>query len=205
MALKFASDRLKGNDDIVLEAVQLSIEETRESRRRWYLQDESEGMALYYASGRLKADSRVVTAAIHRRGGAIRFASPQMTNDYDIVLAYFQYWRRKPDDFQHSHMRTLPECEVLKRVYNLIQASLSGKLDCQIIELKKETMVLSCGEDCVLVYCDYESNLWCQSFCSHSVSYYQNVLQLIQKKKNDVRERLVSISGAMEYIWWDHI
>ena len=67
-ALEHASDALKDDREIVLEAV----------KQNW--------LALEYASAALKDDREIVLEAVKQDGSALRFASAVLKNDREIVL-----------------------------------------------------------------------------------------------------------------------
>ena len=68
-ALEFASDELKNDREVVLEAVK---------------EKGSAGFALEYASEELKNDRKVVLEAIKEYGGALKYASDELKNDPEL-------------------------------------------------------------------------------------------------------------------------
>ena len=68
-ALRFASDELKGDRDVVMAAVTQN------------------GDALRSASAELKNDRAVVMAAVEQGGYALRYASDELKGDRDVVMA----------------------------------------------------------------------------------------------------------------------
>lgn len=66
--LQFASDRLKNDKEIVLEAVKAN------------------GYALQFASDELKSDKEIVLKAVKESGYALKYASDELKNDIEIVL-----------------------------------------------------------------------------------------------------------------------
>jgi hypothetical protein len=69
LALKFASNELRGDRDVVLAAV------------------ESDGEALEYASKKLREDGGIVLAAVTSNGRALEYASKKLRSHPDIVAA----------------------------------------------------------------------------------------------------------------------
>jgi len=69
MLLKYASDKLKNNRNVVITAVS------------------NYGMALEYASDRLKNDKQIVLHAISNSSSALFHASDKLRDDEDVILA----------------------------------------------------------------------------------------------------------------------
>lgn len=68
MVLRYASDTLKNDRDVVLAAVQHN------------------GMVLHYASANLRNDQDIVLAAVQQHGDALQYASDGLRNDQGVVL-----------------------------------------------------------------------------------------------------------------------
>ena len=80
MMLRYASDTLKNDRDVVLAAVQHN------------------GMVLHYASANLRNDQDIVLAAVQQHGDALQYASDGLRNDQGVVLVAVQ---------QHGRMALL--------------------------------------------------------------------------------------------------
>ena len=72
MVLRYASDTLKNDRDVVLAAVQ------------------HYGMVLHYASANLRNDQDIVLAAVQQHGDALQYASDGLRNDQGVVLVAVQ-------------------------------------------------------------------------------------------------------------------
>ncbi len=90
--IKFASDRLKGDKEVALEAlasdgsyIQHISDQLKNDREIVMFAVESSGYALKYVSDELKNDRGIVSAAIKRNGGALEFASDELKDDDEIV------------------------------------------------------------------------------------------------------------------------
>jgi hypothetical protein len=76
-ALKFASDELRADREIVLAAVRQNYK------------------ALRYVSDELRADREIVLEAVSLNGPALQYASPALRNDREIVLASYGLTMRR--------------------------------------------------------------------------------------------------------------
>ena len=97
-AMHCASDRLKGNKEIVLAAIcnydsdyfsvlDLASDELRGDKEVVLAAVRSHGKALEYASIELRADREIVLAAVQQNGYALQYASPELKNNKEVVLA----------------------------------------------------------------------------------------------------------------------
>jgi len=110
-ALQYATGGLRGDWDVVLQAVGRTSEALRhappafsEDRgflleavaknfrvmyviKPWLQAMECNGLALQFAAPQLRDDSRVVLRAVEQNGHALQFASPQLRADREVVLA----------------------------------------------------------------------------------------------------------------------
>lgn len=91
-ALQFASDRLKGDKEIVLRAVtkdgsmlKYASTELRQDFDTVLAAVKSNGVALKYGSKALQNDKEVVRVAVENRGEALEFASKALRSDKEIV------------------------------------------------------------------------------------------------------------------------
>merc|ERR1712183_1151165 len=70
-ALRFATEELQGDDEILMEAAMA-------------------GGSLTFATDHMRRNRRVVMAAVKRQGTALKDASKEIQGDHDIVLAAVQ-------------------------------------------------------------------------------------------------------------------
>jgi hypothetical protein len=82
LQLDFASDQLKNDKDVVLEAVKQN------------------DYALYYASEQLKNDKDIVLEAVKQDGDAIRYASDELQNDPIFRAKVYKIRQQKPNATQ---------------------------------------------------------------------------------------------------------
>ena len=96
-ALKYASDELKADKDIVL----LAVENKPESLR--------------YASKELRNDKDVVIKAISKVGWILKYASLQLRKDIQVVKIALNAEIKGASAFQHisSNLRKIPEIAIL--------------------------------------------------------------------------------------------
>ena len=92
--LKFVSDELKNDKEIVLVAVteygvalEYASDTLRNDREVVLAAVRQDGDALVHASDELKNDREIVLAAVHQNGWALQYASEELRNDKEIVLA----------------------------------------------------------------------------------------------------------------------
>lgn len=78
--LEFASERLKDDKKIVLEAIECKCNDM------WFGRGNIPQSPLKYASGRLKDDDEIVLKAIMKNNEALRFASKRLKNKYKKVV-----------------------------------------------------------------------------------------------------------------------
>ena len=102
-ALKYASDELKNDAEVVLDAIEGDVDHFAKSLE--FASDELKddktivmtavsryGEALCFASDRLKRDRDVVMAAVDQSGWALEYASDELRNDEEVVLTAIQGW-----------------------------------------------------------------------------------------------------------------
>ena len=94
MALKFASDKLRSDHEVVLAAVNENGSALEHAAREFRLDRElvlaavkNDGSSLKYASDELKADHQVVLTAVEQNGLALGFVSEKLQCYQEVVLA----------------------------------------------------------------------------------------------------------------------
>ena len=94
LAFRYASEELRGDREVVLEAVRQNGNALRYASKE--LQGDRElvleavrqdGIALWYASKELKEDREVVLAAVTKDGDSLQYASKELRGDPQVVLA----------------------------------------------------------------------------------------------------------------------
>ena len=98
--LKFASDKLKDDKEIVLAAVannaleypfkyalEFASEKIKDDREIVLAAVTKSGSALEFASDKLKDDKEIVLAAVTKYGGALEYASTKLKDDREFILA----------------------------------------------------------------------------------------------------------------------
>lgn len=90
--LEFASDELRDDKEVVLEAVEkdgcslrLASERLKDDKEFLMSLVKKNGFSLYYASDRLKDDKEVVLEAI-KSGFSLYYASDRMKDDEEVVI-----------------------------------------------------------------------------------------------------------------------
>ena len=93
LALRFASDELRGDREVVLTAVQqdggaleFASDELRGDRKLVLAAVQKDGGALEWASRELQEDRELVLAAVQKDGGALEYASDELKADRELVL-----------------------------------------------------------------------------------------------------------------------
>ena len=101
MALQYVPEELKGDREVVMEAVRqdgralrFASEELKGDREVVMAAVRKSGSALRFASEELKGDREVVIEAVRKNGTALRFASEELKVDREFVMAaVIQDWR----------------------------------------------------------------------------------------------------------------
>ena len=93
LALQFCSEELRGDFEIVMEAVsqhgqalEYAIEKLQSDRKIVMQAVSQDGCALQFASEDLKGDREVVMEAVSQDGWALEFATTELAGDYEIVM-----------------------------------------------------------------------------------------------------------------------
>jgi hypothetical protein len=123
LALQYASGRLRGNSQIVMEAVKKN------------------GSALNYVSGNLRYDARIVLEAAKQNGDMLHLASESLKDNYDIVL---EAVKRTGGALKHAseRLKDVPDIviEAVKKYGNALQYASKRMQDspCIVLEAVKQ-------------------------------------------------------------------
>jgi uncharacterized protein (TIGR02145 family) len=95
--LKFASDDIKKNKELVIASVkqngnmlEFAVDDLKHNKEVVSFAVQSKGSALQFASYALKDNKEVVAYAVQNRGNALQYASDNLKNDREIVLMAVQ-------------------------------------------------------------------------------------------------------------------
>jgi hypothetical protein len=118
-SLKYASDRLKDDESIVMVAVQ------------------NRGYALIYASDRLKDNEAVVLSAVKRNGAALKYASDRLRSDIPFCISIAKiskesivYFEGEAKDLFETHHNNIDEVEQVytQQQQNKVNEALLAKI-----------------------------------------------------------------------------